>query len=573
MKSNLSINKIINNNLDHISKIYRTVNENINHYTDHTIHNNDKLLNEETISIVMTTHKRITQTLFTLDTINSSSYKNIQVIIVDDSGDQFIDGNMFDKYPFRIDYIKIKTENRVWSNPCVNYNIGFKYIKGNYIIIQNAEVCHIGDVINHVKQNCKEGTYLVFDVANTQSYANNNKLYELFLNNEFDCDYINQLIEKEKFNWYQHSIHRCRNYHFLTAIHAKDFKKLESGFDYDFSIGRWYDDDELLRRIQCVLKLRITNINSMENKLLGIHQHHETVMLGVGKKEYKNSISLNLYIYDKKKQYFQKHNKWIHLYNSQNPLNDFNSLFLNMIPYEISVVIPCYYPHIKYLDVILNDICAQTLLPKEVILAISEVDDDTKYGLFTKYSKQFDDKQITFKIINTMAKQNPGINRNMGAKIAKYEYITFINAGDTIHPQKIEITKYFLEKYQPNILLHSLVKNKPMNFLKSSHIDYEKVNIITSNQIFYDTFGRPPRRNRKRELISIGGHSIGIKRKKFYRNVTHGYATVKNTLANHFVYTDLRSGEDGIFVRDILWNVGNVIYIPISLLNYKPIVA
>ena len=45
---------------------------------------NSKKLDNNTISIVMTTYHRPIQTLFTLKTFTHSNYKNIQVILVDD---------------------------------------------------------------------------------------------------------------------------------------------------------------------------------------------------------------------------------------------------------------------------------------------------------------------------------------------------------------------------------------------------------------------------------------------------------------------------------------------------------
>ena len=95
----------------------------------------------------MTSSNRSKQVYYTLNTIQNSDYKNIQVIIVDDSdNDPILEINLR-KYPFYIDLICIKKENRNWHNPCVNYNIGFEFIKGSKVIIQNSEVCHIGDVL------------------------------------------------------------------------------------------------------------------------------------------------------------------------------------------------------------------------------------------------------------------------------------------------------------------------------------------------------------------------------------------------------------------------------------------
>ncbi len=293
-------------NLEKISNICTTIKENIDHFIDHTIFNENNILNDETISIVMTTHKRIKQTLFTLDTISASSYNNIQVILVDDSINEFINHDLLSNYKFRIDYIKIRSENRNWSNPCVNYNIGFNYIKGQFIIIQNAEVCHVNDVIDYVHKNCKEGNYLSFNVINTGSFVSNEKIYEIYKDNKFDETELQKIMKMPGFAWYQHSIKRPRNFHFLTAIHINDFQIL-GGFDYDFSVGRWCDDDEIYFRIRNVLKLKTVNV---EDKYFGIHQHHDTVMLNDSTDVYKKSIKLNKSLFEEKVIFFRKNGYW-----------------------------------------------------------------------------------------------------------------------------------------------------------------------------------------------------------------------------------------------------------------------
>lgn len=306
--------KIILDIIPKIKSITNKISNDINYYVEYEIYNENTSIDKNTISIVMTTHNRITQTLFTLDTINKSIYKNIQVIIVDDSN-KFIEKEQFTNYHFQIDYLKIK--NKDWINPCINYNIGFKYIAGSKIIIQNSEVCHIGDIISYVNNNCKQGEYLVFDVINTGSYANNNRLYKLFPNN-IDNSQIKDLIKNESFHWYQHSKYSPYNLHFLTAMNIEDFCKLDKGFDYDFSLGRWYDDNEFHDRIKYILKLNIINIGFDDTKILGIHQNHEKIPSTVTKEEYDLSIKINGYLYQKKFNYRNKHNEWIYLYKEDN---------------------------------------------------------------------------------------------------------------------------------------------------------------------------------------------------------------------------------------------------------------
>ena len=146
--------------------------QNTNYY-DLTIINN---IMDVDISIVMTTYNRSIQTYFTLQTIANSINKSIQIIIVDDSNNDLLNMDKLKSFGLCIYYIK--TKNKFWFNPCVNYNLGFKYIRGDKIIIQNAEVCHIGDVVDYVSKNLKNNQYFVFDVAALPDMNANNCLYQ-----------------------------------------------------------------------------------------------------------------------------------------------------------------------------------------------------------------------------------------------------------------------------------------------------------------------------------------------------------------------------------------------------------
>lgn len=322
----LSYNQYLKNNIPKIVEIYNSIeydfNKFIDHYCFNGIYNNqaDNLCDEKLVSIVMTTHDRITQTLFTLNTINDSSHKNVQLIIVDDSEKEFLDHNVLKSYPFQIDYITIKPGKKNWINPGVNYNIGFKYVRGDYVIIQNGEVCHVGDVVDHVVKNCKEGNYLVFDVVNTGSFENNSAINLLYNNNDYNFENINKLLPRKNFVWYQSVYRLHKDYHFLTAIHINDFHKLMPGFDYDFALTRCFDDDEFIFRIKNMLKLNIVNIPYDKYKIFGIHQHHEMVMMGATKEEYHQSFKISEYLYHLKENYFMKKNVNILLYKDGFPL-------------------------------------------------------------------------------------------------------------------------------------------------------------------------------------------------------------------------------------------------------------
>lgn len=213
------------------------------------------------ISIVMTTHERITQTLFTLETIKTQHFPNLQVILIDDSS-TFIDESLF---TFSIDYVKIL--DKKWINPCINYAIGFKLVKYSKVIIQNAEVCHVGDVLKYVYENLTSDNYLVFNVACVPDLEANEPLYGV----EWEYKKVYKHVLENKYDWYQHHIELNKKYHFLTAITKKNLEKL-GGFDIDYTMGSCFDDNDFIYRIENVLQL---NIHCVKGERMGIHLFHE----------------------------------------------------------------------------------------------------------------------------------------------------------------------------------------------------------------------------------------------------------------------------------------------------------
>ena len=111
----------------------------------------EKKINEDiVISVVMTHVNRKQHLLATLRSIESSSFKNKEVIIVDDGSDgcHRILPEDLDRFDFSLKVI-YTLRNSFGVNPCVLYNLGFKYSIGNTILIQNAENLHYGNVHYH----------------------------------------------------------------------------------------------------------------------------------------------------------------------------------------------------------------------------------------------------------------------------------------------------------------------------------------------------------------------------------------------------------------------------------------
>jgi hypothetical protein len=249
----------------------------------------------DTISIVMTSSNRSRQVYYTLKTIEKCSFKHIHIIIVDDSEKDPIKKEIINGYAFHIDLICIRSENKNWINPNVNYNIGFKFIKGSKVIIQNSEVCYIGDILGFVSNNIIDNNYYIFDVNAVSSLENNEIIY--------NTDNLTTNIYNENIylDWYQNR-NRCVNYHFLTALTKKTFDLVQN-FSYDYTLGFAYDDDDFLLKIQSK-KINIVNLFNDIYNFGGIHLWHNF--------SYKSgNIESNIEIFEKKKNYYAKTGEYI----------------------------------------------------------------------------------------------------------------------------------------------------------------------------------------------------------------------------------------------------------------------
>jgi hypothetical protein len=308
------------------------------------------------VSIIIGNYNRKLQLFYTLLTIKKSLYKNIEIIIIDDCSDipeEQINEADFKNFFMNIKLIKIKREEKTWVNPCVIYNKGINASTGDIIILQNSEVCHIGDCISYVVNNLRPNDWLTFNCYGLNNFNDNRNIY-LMKNNQEIYNYINKIWnEKKSYNikpggnnafnndvggWLNHYLIHFTAYHYFGAIFRNDLiTKMNGGFDLDYSNGICFDDNDFVKRL-IYNNIRFTINSFSELEPFVIHLFHEKAKNLIENKDEK--WNHNKIIYDQKCKNMNITNDWRlcnfmpnpHIINKDNiNFSNLNMLVVNVL--------------------------------------------------------------------------------------------------------------------------------------------------------------------------------------------------------------------------------------------------
>ena len=203
------------------------------------------------ISIVTSYYNRKKLFYHTLLRLKASSFKDIEVIAVDDgSNDENRLEDLQKEFGF-LKVIRVEPADKWYINACVPFNMGFRAAAGEIIIIQNPECLHYGDILQHVADNLKPNDYISFaayslDKTTTDKINGSNAENIESLNIPFIPEAIHQDGDA---GWYNHSVYKPRGFHWCAAIYREALLEL-GGFDEQFALGIAFDDIELLERIK-----------------------------------------------------------------------------------------------------------------------------------------------------------------------------------------------------------------------------------------------------------------------------------------------------------------------------------
>ena len=218
---------------------------------------------------------------------------------------------------------------------------------------------------------------------------------------------------------------------------------------------------------------------------------------------------------------------------------------------KIGVAIPCYCGHVSKLYNLLNSINSQTIVPDKVVVSSSSTD---KIEITDSYN-------FPLHIITTPDKKSAAQNRNIAINnLTDIDYVTFIDADDIMHPQRIEALLYTIYKYDVDIILHNY-QIEPYNENKYNifkYIDIENINVRTDSLV----------QSWSGCITHISKYSDVIDK------IHHSQATVKIWVLNEVKFpeeTEFNRKEDSVFCHRVfsLPNIKHA-YIQNELSYYNP---
>lgn len=203
----------------------------------------------------------------------------------------------------------------------------------------------------------------------------------------------------------------------------------------------------------------------------------------------------------------------------------------------IGVAIPCYHGHIDILKTLLDNIEKQSRPPDMVVVSCS--------GVQSIHQKKY---SYPLQILMTPDKMNTAQNRNIAASALHTDIITFMDADDQMHFQRLEIIEKAFIENNIVLLLHNYV------------LGFDKPDIKYDNIIF------------DINKLGIQSHGSGARHLDEHRDMANGHCSIDRSISIKYNESPMYHGqEDSVFTADIIKLFPNrTAYCPLVLSKYVP---
>lgn len=203
----------------------------------------------------------------------------------------------------------------------------------------------------------------------------------------------------------------------------------------------------------------------------------------------------------------------------------------------VTVGIPCIPKHVQHLNELIENINNQELLPKEIIISLSESNDEDGKDL----EKTLNNISISpIRVIASVDKKYAGENRNICGKYCNTEVISFIDSDDLMCSSRIRVLDELYSSLNYDVLFH----NYTISESKCSN-DYGYINNkeITKKQY-------------------LANNTTDETKVVHLKDITHGHLTIKTDMLNKYPIDINGYGEDARYLHKLFKNDLDVISLP-----------
>ena len=199
------------------------------------------------------------------------------------------------------------------------------------------------------------------------------------------------------------------------------------------------------------------------------------------------------------------------------------------VPTGISLVIPCVPAHVQYLPECVASALAQTRPPQEVVIALSACTPSEAHEAEAAVRAIAGANPMAIRMLAQGEPAAAATNRNRGARASSQPIVSFIDADDTMHPQRLERVLGLLHEHRADAVLHGFAPNSPCEAwpVGSGHV-------IAPEEAAM-------REAADRESVHLT-----------FLLVTHGHITVRRSVLEAVQQDPSAAGrEDSLFVRQV----------------------
>ena len=133
---------------------------------------------------------------------------------------------------------------------------------------------------------------------------------------------------------------------------------------------------------------------------------------------------------------------------------------------RIGIAIPCYKGHIEHLKHVLDSIEKQTRKPDQVVVSCSSSESSDIPATYFQYS-------FPVSIFTCSEKKNTAQNRNIALSKLNTDIVSFIDADDIMHPQRLEAIEQSFLQHDILIFLHFYETNMNKEFITYNQFPVE----------------------------------------------------------------------------------------------------